>query len=50
MCEPIIRTQELLHFPDRIVEVVPKDPDLTPLNAVSYMGQRITDLDVAPGP
>ena len=44
-CEPVICTQELVHFPDRIMELFPEDPDLEPLNAVSYVGQRVEDLD-----
>ncbi len=44
-CEPVICTQEVVHFPDRIVELFPADPDLAPLNAVSYMAQRLEDVD-----
>ncbi len=44
-CEPVICGQELVHIPDRVIELFPGDPDLGPLNAVSYMGQRIADLD-----
>jgi PAS domain S-box-containing protein len=44
-CEPAIVSQDLVHFPDRVVELFPADPDLAPLNAVSYMGQRLEDVD-----
>ena len=44
-CEPVICSEDLIHIPDRVIELFPDDPDLAPLNAVSYMGQRITELD-----
>jgi PAS domain S-box-containing protein len=44
-CEPVLCTDEVVHFPDRILELFPDDPDLEPLNAVSYMGQRLEDQD-----
>jgi PAS domain S-box-containing protein len=44
-CEPVICTEDVVHFGDRVVELFPSDPDLAPLNAVSYMGQRLTDQD-----
>ena len=44
-CEPVVCGEGLIHFPDRVIDLFPNDPDLAPLNAVSYMGQRITDRD-----
>jgi PAS domain S-box-containing protein len=44
-CEPVICTEEVVHFPDRVIELFPADPDLAPMNAVSYMAQRLADLD-----
>jgi PAS domain S-box-containing protein len=44
-CEPVVRGEGLIHIPERVIDLFPNDPDLAPLNAVSYMGQRITDRD-----
>ena len=37
-CEVVIEERRLVHYPDRIIELFPNDPDLTALNAVSYAG------------
>ena len=44
-CEPVIDKRELFHVPDRLIELFPKDPDLSPLGAVSYMGVPLMDTD-----
>ncbi|HZD41888.1 MAG TPA: sigma 54-interacting transcriptional regulator [Terriglobales bacterium] len=44
-CEPVYRERRLVHIQDRIVELYPKDPDLKPVGAVSYMGVPLLDLD-----
>ncbi len=44
-CQPVIEEQSLAHFPDRIIELFPADPDLPGLNAVSYMGVPLLDVD-----
>lgn len=44
-CQPVIEKQSLAHFPDRIIELFPADPDLPGLNAVSYMGVPLLDVD-----
>ena len=44
-CEPVIREAGLVHFPDRLLELFPDDPDLPPLDAVSYMGAALLDAD-----
>jgi PAS domain S-box-containing protein len=44
-CEPVIERRELFHVPDRVIELFPKDPDLEPLGAVSYMGIPLVDTD-----
>jgi PAS domain S-box-containing protein len=37
-CARVVESQECLLVPDKVVELFPDDPDLAPLNAVSYMG------------
>lgn len=37
-CEVVIETGRLVHYPERIIELFPHDPDLSTLNAVSYVG------------
>jgi PAS domain S-box-containing protein len=44
-CEPVIDHAKLVHYPDRIVELYPEDPDLRAQRAVSYMGVPLTDVD-----
>ena len=42
-CEAVLTELKLVHFPDRIVELFPDDPDLVKLGAVSYMGVPLFD-------
>ncbi|MCB9293964.1 MAG: sigma 54-interacting transcriptional regulator [Lewinellaceae bacterium] len=44
-CEPAIDSQALVHIPDKAIELFPEDPDLAPMNAVSYMGIPLKDAD-----
>jgi len=44
-CEPVIERAGLVHFPENIVALFPRDPDLAPFGAVSYMGAPFLDLD-----
>lgn len=44
-CEPVIDSQSLIHIPDRVIELFPDDPDLPPMNAVSYMGIPLKGAD-----
>jgi hypothetical protein len=37
-CEQVIENACLVHYPDRVIELFPDDPDLVRLNAVSYAG------------
>ncbi|HET9803659.1 MAG TPA: sigma 54-interacting transcriptional regulator [Candidatus Acidoferrum sp.] len=37
-CEVVIEEKRLVHFPDRVVELFPNDPDLVAFNAMSYLG------------
>ena len=44
-CAPVIEGTRLVHIPDNVVELFPKDPDLQPMAAVSYMGVPLLDVD-----
>ncbi len=44
-CEPVITTRSMFHVPERVIELFPDDPDLAPMNAVSYKGAPLLDLD-----
>lgn len=37
-CEPVIKSNDIFHVPERVIQLYPKDPDLPPLGAVSYVG------------
>lgn len=43
-CEPVVESKQLVHFPDRLVELFPHEPDLIAWNAVSYLGVPLFDL------
>lgn len=42
-CEMVFQSKSVFHVPKRVVELFPKDPDLEPLGAVSYMGVTLKD-------
>jgi PAS domain S-box-containing protein len=44
-CEPVIDYQAPVHIPENVIELFPKDPDLPPMKAVSYMGIPLKDAD-----
>jgi PAS domain S-box-containing protein len=44
-CERVIDTAQLVHFPDRILEIYPHDDELKAAGAVSYMGVPLKDTD-----
>ena len=44
-CGAVVEGSDLLHVPDRLIELYPTDPDLEPLGAVSYMGVALRDTD-----
>lgn len=44
-CEHVIREKTLVHIPDRVLDLFPGDPDLSAMEAVSYMGVPLQDLD-----
>ena len=37
-CEKVIDTRQLVHFPDRLLDLYPNEPDVMAIGAVSYMG------------
>jgi PAS domain S-box-containing protein len=44
-CEQVIDTERLVHFPDRLLELYPNEPDVMAIGAVSYMGAPLQDTD-----
>ncbi len=44
-CERVIDTAQLVHFPDRILEIYPHEEELRAAGAVSYMGVPLQDTD-----
>ena len=44
-CAPVVDTGKLVHFPDRLLDLFPGDPDLKPLGVVSYLGVPFIDTD-----
>jgi PAS domain S-box-containing protein len=46
-CEKVVQSKRLVHIPDRLIELFPRDTDLIPLNAVSYLGMALLDTDGA---
>ena len=44
-CEPVIKEKEFFHVPEKVINLFPDDPDLKPLDAVSYMGIPLLDID-----
>jgi PAS domain S-box-containing protein len=44
-CEQAIDTRGLVHFPDRLIELFPDEPDVKATGAVSYMGAPLLDMD-----
>jgi PAS domain S-box-containing protein len=44
-CEQVIGTANLVHFPDKLLELFPDDRDVTDIGAVSYIGIPLKDID-----
>jgi len=44
-CQRVIEEETLVHYPDRVVELYPDDPDVKRNGAVSYLGVPLKDLD-----
>ncbi len=44
-CANVVESRKLIHIPDRLIELFPRDDDLVPLNAVSYLGAPLLDTN-----
>ncbi len=44
-CEAVIAERRLVHVPQCVIDLYPRDPDLAPLGAVAYMGIPLLDDD-----
>ncbi|HEU4678398.1 MAG TPA: sigma 54-interacting transcriptional regulator [Terrimicrobiaceae bacterium] len=44
-CQAVIETRSRAHFPERLLELYPDDPDIKAMGAVSYMGTPLLDTD-----
>jgi PAS domain S-box-containing protein len=44
-CEPVVERKQLVHIPDRLLELYPHDPDPYTYNAVSYLGVPLLDTN-----
>jgi PAS domain S-box-containing protein len=44
-CEQVIDKRRLVHFPDRLVELFPDDPEVADNGAVSYLGVPLLNTD-----
>ena len=44
-CERVIDSADIVHFPDNLFKLFPDDPDITAINAVSYLGMPLKDVD-----
>ena len=44
-CAFVVEQARVVHYPDRIIELFPDDPDLAKLNAVSFVGVPFTRSD-----
>jgi PAS domain S-box-containing protein len=45
VCEEVIINDKFVHYPENIIDFFPDNPILKELNAVSYMGVPLKDLD-----
>jgi len=44
-CDEVVTGAELVHIPDKVIELYPQDPDFAKIGAVSYMGAPLLDVD-----
>ena len=42
-CEAVIEQKRLLRYPENVIQLYPRDPELRALNAVAYMGIPFLD-------
>jgi PAS domain S-box-containing protein len=46
-CQVVLEERRLVHFPDRVLDLFPEEPNVRRMGAVSYMGVPLFDLDGA---
>ena len=44
-CQVVIENRRLVHYPDRVLELYPDEPNARRMGAVSYLGVPLLDLD-----
>ncbi len=44
-CEKVYETAKMVHFPDNLLDMYPTEPDVVAIQAVSYLGMPLIDLD-----
>jgi PAS domain S-box-containing protein len=44
-CEKVIENRCFIHYPDRVIELFPDDPELVRISAVSYAGVPLLEAD-----
>ncbi|MEW6145717.1 MAG: sigma 54-interacting transcriptional regulator [Thermodesulfobacteriota bacterium] len=44
-CELVVEKKDIFLVPENVIELFPRDPDLKPMGAVSYMGVPLLDTD-----
>jgi PAS domain S-box-containing protein len=44
-CQAVVEGRRLVHYPDKILEIYPEEPDLRSIGAVSYMGVPLLDVE-----
>jgi PAS domain S-box-containing protein len=44
-CEPVVTDSCLIHIPENVLQLYPRDADLKAVQAVSYMGVPLMDVD-----
>ena len=45
VCQRVVENRTLVHIPERLVELFPREKDLVPPNTVSYRGAPLLDTD-----
>ena len=45
VCADVVESGKLIHIPDRVIELYPRDDGLIPFHAVSYLGAPLLDTD-----
>jgi PAS domain S-box-containing protein len=43
-CQPVVEGARIVHYPDKVLEIYPDEPDLKKFGALSYMGAPLLDV------